>query len=71
MEITPRIKAIQNIFNKENEFLLKDLASASIHLAFFIREILNNSNGDKTESSDIEAKFLDECGCKGRIRELQ
>lgn len=63
MEITQRVKRILKDFPVANEELLKHLAAANIHLAFFMRDILDYKKGTKT-TVGYEEKFLDECGCK-------
>lgn len=64
LEITDRIKLINRIFPKENEKLLKHLAAGSIHLAFFVRDVYDYLENEKTSSDEnSENRFLEECGC--------
>ena len=62
LEITDRFKKIMERIPKEKEFLLKNLASCSIHLTMFIKDIYNE--GANEEDKLTFKEFLFECGCK-------
>lgn len=67
LEMTDRIKLIMKLFPKseEKQNLLRNLAAASIHLAFFMRDIFTDSEGKEIkELEEHEKVFLNECGCK-------
>lgn len=69
LEISSRMRIIAEIFPKENEHILKHFAAASIHLAFFMRDIhsiVMDKKINNEEYSEMENKFLDECGCNFR-----
>lgn len=64
-EVGDRIIHIKNIFPKGNEHLLKHLAAASIHLAYFSRDIFEIIQGEKIDlDKNMEETFINECGCK-------
>lgn len=64
LEITDRLKIINDIFPEGNEHILKHLAASSIHIALFLRD-LSEISFDKKENYDKhkEDKFLEYCGC--------
>ena len=69
LEITDRIKLIEKIFPITEEPLLKHFAAAAIHLALFSKEIYEHSSkGSISVESELMQRFLDECGCKGLIK---
>lgn len=67
LEINDRLKLLLNIYpkDKNKEFLLKNLAAASIHITFFVRDLYNHENKqEKTNiNEELESEFLKECGC--------
>ena len=66
LEINDRVKLITRIFAKDKKLepLLRNLAAASIHMAFFMRDIYDHIEGNETVKIDNEDQFLNECGCK-------
>lgn len=64
LEITERYKKIMKLFPKDNESILKHLAASSIHMAFFMRDIHDITQGVKTNiEKGLEERFVNECGC--------
>jgi hypothetical protein len=62
-----RTKTIISIFPKDKkyEFLLRNLASAAIHLGLFARDLNNYCEGNEpVKPYNDEEKFFNECGCK-------
>jgi len=60
-------KTIITLFPKDKkyEFLLRNLASAAIHLGLFARDLNNYCEGNEPlKPYDDEEKFFKECGCK-------
>lgn len=66
VEIGDRIKLILKIFPEDEEVqtLLKHPASASLHIAFFMRDIYDYVEGNETNKISNEEQFLNDCGCK-------
>lgn len=65
MEIGDRNKKIMEYIPDEKDHLLKHLAASSLHLALFMRDILNDQTGKyKNINPELEKIFLDNCGCK-------
>ena len=62
--MSDRLKIILDLIPKQKEYLLKHLASASIHLAFFMRDMLEDIDGKKSPMIENEQQFMNECGCK-------
>jgi hypothetical protein len=63
-EITHRIELMTKFIPKEKEPLVKQLAAASIHLAFFAKDLYADLRGEKIDiDKELEEKFLNECGC--------
>lgn len=55
---------IKDQFPPDNEFMLRHLAAASIHLNFFMRDLFEVLSGDKTVRCDKhEQQFVEQCGC--------
>ena len=55
---------IKDQFPPDNEFMLRHLAAASIHLSFFMRDLFEVLSGDKTVRCDKhEQQFIEQCGC--------
>lgn len=64
LEISDRFKLISKIFPKDKEPLLKNLASASIHMAYFVRDLYAHIEGDESLNlCELEKRFLAQCGC--------
>jgi hypothetical protein len=64
LEMTPRYRAIVELFPKGNESMLRHLAASSIHLAFFMRDFHDVHKGTKTAICPMhEKEFLKKCGC--------
>lgn len=65
LEISDRYKTMLILFSSETDKLLKHLASSSIHMVFFMRDIKDYSNDEKSPSfGKLETEFLENCGCK-------
>lgn len=55
---------IKDQFPPQNEFMLRHLAAAAIHMNFFVRDLYEVMNGEKMGDLDeYEKKFVDNCGC--------
>ncbi len=64
LKITPLLTLIKDNIPKDKEPLLKHLAAASIHLAFFAENIFNYKEDKESEiNKELIDKFLKECGC--------
>lgn len=53
-------------FPDGNDEILRHLATSSMHLAFFARDLFEISKGeilDEKSLKEFEDKFLNECGC--------
>ena len=66
LEINDRIKLITTtLIPLDKEYIIKNLASASIHIALFMQDICEYKLGIKDNKDyKIINKFLQECGCK-------
>lgn len=63
--ITDLTKIIALMFPKDEEYLLKNLASAAIHISMFSRDLVNHiSKRELLTPCTDENKFLQKCGCK-------
>lgn len=70
LEINSRMQLLHQFFTAKEEFLLKDLASASIHLSMFIRSVVEYHYGEEiSKDKKLEEKFLRECGCKVKVND--
>ncbi len=63
LELTSRFQRICSLFPRENQHILRHLAAASIHTAFFMRDLTDLLEGKKSKGIEKEDKFLNECGC--------
>lgn len=61
LEISDRIKLILDLIPGRNE--CKHLTSSSIHLALFIKDLIDNLNGDEIIIEGNVKRFIEECGC--------
>lgn len=64
IEITDRTKLIANLFPKDKERLLKNLAAAAIHISLFTRDLMNHVEDGFLGTLCGEEEFLNKCGCK-------
>jgi hypothetical protein len=64
LDISKGFQIIKDNFPKENERILKHLAAASIHMALFMKDFYEISEGEKLMNRDVEEDFLSKCGCK-------
>ena len=66
LEINQRIKLIKDIFPKDKEPLLNNLAAAAIHITTFMMELYEDKEGLKPNKKRTESfeRFLEKCGCK-------
>lgn len=64
-EINTRFNFIKDSFPEENENILKHLASAAIHITFFMKDFYEITKDEKVSiDKELEEKFLNNCGCK-------
>lgn len=58
------LRKIDDQFPPGNEFMLRHLGAASIHLNFFMRDLFEVLSGDKSIRCDKhEKQFVEQCGC--------
>jgi hypothetical protein len=71
LSISKKHEEIIKILPKANDQVFKHLAASSIHLAIFMKDLKEMTDGKKFDLIDgLENKFLDECGCnddKGKL----
>jgi hypothetical protein len=63
-EMSARCQKITEYIPDEKDHLLRHIASASVHLALFAKDILNDIRNTKEDIPEIVKKFLNDCGCK-------
>lgn len=64
LHIAASCKKICEAFPKENEYILKHVAAASLHMALFMRDFHEITYDTKICSSkEDEQRFFNECGC--------
>jgi hypothetical protein len=66
LDITELFRTIVKIVPKDKEFLLKNLSAASIHMAFFTKDIANSLPGELIDIEKVEKIFLENCGCQSK-----
>lgn len=60
-------QVIMNGIPEEHNSLLHHLSAAAIHLALFMRDVVDVKNKTKSSKIDKEDLFLSKCGCKDEI----
>ena len=64
LDLAKMSHTILQFFPKNKESILKNLAASNIHLVLFMRDILNDRDGEEIVYSEDEKQFFNECGCK-------